>query len=89
MLPDRGLVSPLQEAEPVGYFPLVDGAGDVEEEPGDQKDHQEAGHDLCGPLDNLVVAPDRDALIGEVLEYRSHSADFGGVSCRDFRWGRF
>ena len=65
MFADGGLVSPVQELEPVGDFPVAHLAGDVDKEPGDQGHHQHAGHDLQSPLDYPGMAPDRHALVSK------------------------
>ena len=87
MLADGRLVGALQETEPVGDFPLVDGAGDVEEEPGHQENHQKARHNLRGPLYHLSVPPDRNALVGEILTHHSHG--WIGVTVCIVRWPDF
>ena len=65
MLADGGLVGTLQEAKTVGDFPVLHGVGYVGEKPDDKDGHQNAGHDLRNPLDNLDVPPDGNTLVGQ------------------------
>ena len=58
---DGRLVGAVEEAEPVGDVPFPYRLADVEEEPGDEDDNQNAGHDLRHPSQDARVTPDRYA----------------------------
>ena len=64
MFANGSLVLTGEEAETVGDFPFLDGAGHVGEEPDHQRHYHNARCYLGGPLDDLDVPPDRDALVG-------------------------
>ena len=72
MLPDGGLVSPVEETEPIGDFAILNGIGDVDEEPADKRHHRDGGHNLISPLEDLDMAPNRNALVAQPCQHQAH-----------------
>ena len=56
----------------MGDVPVLDSVPDVGHKPSDQDDHQNSGHNLSRPLDDLSVPPDRYAFVGEPADRHNY-----------------